>query len=76
MIVADDMPLPDWFSIANPFGLDVMTNYLCLFQQTQYENVPPPPGRWRAARAASRPRVPGSGHRDHRAAAGCERKGV
>ena len=38
VIVADDVPLPDWFSIANPRWSDVMTK-LRVFQQTQYEKI-------------------------------------
>ena len=38
VIVVDDVPLPDWFSIGNPFWLDVMTK-LRVFQQTQYEKI-------------------------------------
>ena len=38
VIEVDDVPLPDWFSIGNPFWLDVMTK-LRVFQQTQYEKI-------------------------------------
>lgn len=36
VITVDDVPLPDWFSISNPYWVDVMTK-LRVFQQTQYE---------------------------------------
>ncbi len=38
VIVVDDVPLPDWFSIGNPYWLDVMTK-LRVFQQTQFEKI-------------------------------------
>ena len=38
VIVVDDVPLPDWISIGNPFWRDVMTK-LRVFQQTQYEKI-------------------------------------
>ena len=38
VLVVDDVPLPDWFSIGNPYWLDVMTK-LRVFQQTQYEKI-------------------------------------
>ena len=38
VIEVDDVALPDWFSIGNPFWLDVMTK-LRVFQQTQYEKI-------------------------------------
>lgn len=38
VIVVEDVPLPDWFSIGNPFWVDVMTK-LRVFQQTQYDKI-------------------------------------
>ncbi|KAL9064921.1 MAG: hypothetical protein Q9161_008553 [Pseudevernia consocians] len=38
VIVVDDVPLPEWFSIGNPLWLDVMTK-LRVFQQTQYQKI-------------------------------------
>ena len=38
VIVVDDVPLPDWFSINNPKWMDVMTK-LRVFQQMQYEKI-------------------------------------
>ena len=38
VIVVDDVPLPDWFSIDNPKWMDVMTK-LRVFQQMQYEKI-------------------------------------
>ena len=38
VIVVDDVPLPDWFSIENPKWMDVMTK-LRVFQQVQYEKI-------------------------------------
>ena len=38
VIVAEDVPLPDWFSIGYPRWQDVMTK-LRVFQQTQYEKI-------------------------------------
>lgn len=38
VIVVDDVPLPDWFSITKDTWLDVMTK-LRVFQQTQYEKI-------------------------------------
>ena len=38
VIVAEDVPLPAWFSIAYPRWQDVMTK-LRVFQQTQYEKI-------------------------------------
>lgn len=38
VITVDDVPLPNWFSISNPYWVDVMTK-LRVFQQTQYEKI-------------------------------------
>ena len=38
VIVVDDVPLPEWFSIANPYWMDVMTK-LRVFQQVQYQKI-------------------------------------
>ena len=38
VIVVDDVLLPEWFSIANPYWMDVMTK-LRVFQQVQYRKI-------------------------------------
>ena len=38
VIVVDDVLLPEWFSIANPYWMDVMTK-LRVFQQVQYQKI-------------------------------------
>ena len=38
VIVVDDVPLPEWFSIENPYWMDVMTK-LRVFQQVQYQKI-------------------------------------
>ena len=38
VIIVDDVPLPDWFSIDNPKWIDVITK-LRVFQQIQYKKI-------------------------------------
>ena len=38
VIIVDDVPLPEWFYIDNPYWMDVMTK-LRVFQQVQYRKI-------------------------------------
>ena len=38
VIVVDDVPVPDWFEISNPFWSEVVTK-LRVFQQTQFDKI-------------------------------------